>query len=167
MSIQTPTTDAAFDAAFEHSYAHLVAYSRSHAGQLGDAEDFVHLAYLKCRKAWRRDRVSQQVGIAFFCRAIRWIIFDVARTRMRRDVRERLYRPRSNSERRSSQLDRLAAADAIQALKGRSRDVCIAILAGKDYVTIRRELGISEGALAVSISRARSELNDYFGKCLE
>jgi RNA polymerase sigma factor (sigma-70 family) len=164
MPNQTCHSDSAFDAAFAQSYAHLVAYSRSRAGRFEDAEDFVHLAYLKCRNAWRRERVSQRAGIAFFCRAIRWVILDVERSRSRRDIRERQRGPSSSSERRSSLLDHLAAAEAIHALTGRSRDVCVAILAGKNYATIQRELGMSAGALAVSMSRARAELNERFGK---
>lgn len=147
------------DEIFDRYYRQLIAWCRSRVRHIpGDPEDFVHSAYLRCRRTWSDERRSQIDDRAYLFRALRWVILDA----VRRNVRERARTWQGGSRTvpvAGHALNRLLAEEAILLLKGRQLQVCLALLTGMSRAEIGKRFNLSPGALAVYICRARTTLS--------
>jgi DNA-directed RNA polymerase specialized sigma24 family protein len=134
-------------------YAGLVEFGRRKARGLGDAEDFVHEAYLRSRRRWSDVRRSSICPESYFYRSLKWVIAD-ARRRSRKAI---------------TPVECMAAAptpeqlaivrDSFESgLAPAERSLFTSLMAGRSAKGICRELRISSGALAVRICRARRKL---------
>lgn len=147
----------AFDDLFSRHYPRLIAWCRRHVGRhLGEPEDFVHQAYLRCRRHWSAELRSPRHELAYLYRALRWTVSDAHRRALHQRNLTRV-RDKTMSH-PSTAIGELIAREAVQALPSRQRDVCLGLLAGKTLALVRAELGLSAGALAVHLSRARAKL---------
>jgi len=143
---------------FNRHYQDLVAWCRGHVQhELGDPEEFVHTAYLRCRQCWSPQRKSARNEAAYLYRALRWVVVDALRRHGRQKCRTWVL-PAPNTGTRWMVLHTLIAREAVSSLKGRQLQVCLALLAGKSDDQIRNELDLSRRALAVYICRARANL---------
>ena len=150
--------DPALDAAFCESYRLLVSWCRRHVWRgLGDAEEFVHQAYLRSRNCWSSDRRSAEHTQAYFFRSLRWVVADAARKRVREQLGLEHY-PRSRAGAAAPIRDLVARESLERDLTIAERTVCLGLMAGRSEVQLVRELRISRGALAVRASRARQKL---------
>lgn len=147
------------DQLFTQHYSRLLAWCRKrYAARAIEPEELVHLAYLRCRRTWRRSRCSQHGGIAYAYRALRWVALDLLRAnaRRRRNVSSQV------------DLDCMAARsgfppesdvqESLACLSSRSRKICEHILAGDSFEGIRHEMGMTSGAFAVTLSRSKATL---------
>ena len=151
----------AFNELFAKHYRHLTAWCRMHVqAQLGDPEDFVHLAYLRCIRRWSEESRSNGHEAAYLYRALRWVILDVVRRHLREKRRAGDTLTRGNDTPHVV-LHQLIAEEAFLSLSGRQLQVCLALLKGKSSGEIRRELNMTPGAIAVNLHRARRNLCEY------
>lgn len=143
---------------FERHYPELVSWARSRVrNHLGDPEDFVHLAYLRCSRRWSADARSKHHEAAYLFRALRWVVLDA----LRREVRERSRQwpvARRDNGFPGCSIRELVAREAVMSLQGRQLEVCLALLSGQSVDDIRRDLDLSAGAVAVHLSRAKAAL---------
>ncbi len=143
---------------FDRYYQDLIRWCRSRVRQeLGDPEDIVHSAYLRCRRRWSAAYKSNGNEAAYLYQALRWVILDAVRKHIRERSRMRLI-PRRGNEPLWEILHKLVAQEAVASLRGRQSQVCLAFLAGKSNAQICRELHLSAGAVAVHACRARATL---------
>lgn len=144
-----------FDRVFTEQYDRLVA--RTHRllpRGLGDAEEYVHLAYVRCRSTWSTHRNSSHDQAAYFLRSIRWLVVDALRRRRRESA---LLHGAAETRPRTTSADfaRTDALDELQCLPRRQRQLGKALLAGKSAEQIERRFGLSKAARAVGVSRLR------------
>jgi len=149
------------DDVFGRHYHDLVDWCRRRVHRhLGDPEDFVHLAYIRCSRHWSAERNSNVNEAAYLYRALRWVIIDASRSWQRQ--RNRRWLPlRREGGIPWIALHKLVAQEAVTSLKGKQLQVCTALLAGKGHAQIRRELNLTSGALAVYLCRARARLCEF------
>lgn len=146
------------DDVFRRHYHDLVDWCRRRVHQhLGDPEDFVHMAYLRCSRHWSAERNSNVNEAAYLYRALRWVIIDASRSWQRQRTRKWLPLRRESGLPWIA-LHKLVAQEAVMSLKGRQLQVCLALLAGKGHAQIRRELNLTSGALSVYLCRAKASL---------
>jgi len=145
---------------FCRHYAVLVAWcGKQVRPEVGDPEEFVHLAYLRCRKTWRADRTSVNGRTAaYLFQALRWVVLDELRRFARRRARSSSVSPAPVCENQWTQARRLIVDEVLGLLPGGQRQVCLAMLTGKSQAQIASECGISPGAVAVRLSRAKMSL---------
>ena len=144
-----------FDRVFAEQYAGLVARTyRLLPPGVGEAEEFVHLAYVRCRSSWSTDRNSSHDQGAYFLRSIRWLVVDALRRRRReQEILRNAAEIRPHAA--SADFTRTDALDELQALPRRQRQLGKALLAGQTAKQIERRLGLSKAACAVGVSRLR------------
>jgi RNA polymerase sigma factor (sigma-70 family) len=150
-----------FDEMFSRHYDALIAWCRKHTWRaLGEPEDFVHAAYLRCRAHWSEAQHPAGRERAYLYRALRWVLIDA--------LRKRRHQPRGGeaaeltaAEFGSSPLRQLVVKEAVARLSGHPGQVFRRLLAGQDEATIRQEMQLSLGALAVCRSRAKRALSNY------
>jgi DNA-directed RNA polymerase specialized sigma24 family protein len=153
------TSRKCLDDVFVHHYHELVAYSRRRVDRrMGDPEDFVHLAYLKCRRRWSPTRRSQYSEVAYLYRALRWVIIDAIRQHSRRAEMVTLLASPDVATEPPVQLARLVTREAWDRLRGRERAVCESALQGHRAEQTCGELRINGKALAVYLCRAKAAL---------
>ena len=150
--------DPAMDNLFCLSYSRLVSWCHRHVDRgLGDAEEFVHQAYLRSRNCWSSALRSPDHAEAYFFRSLRWVVADAARKR----IRERIglaRAPRSGANATAPIRELIARESLERDLTHAERTVCLGLLAGRSESQLVRELRITRGALAVRASRARQTL---------
>lgn len=147
-----------FDQLFLRYYDLLIATTRRRLPPgLGEAEDFVHLAYLRCRKNWSAERQSLRSSIAYFARAVRWSLIDAVRRAQRHCRNHREY-ARVAPQWSIPQTARLQLGEALKTLSSRQRDLGLALIAGKTTTEIQAELNLSKSACAVGICRLRRSI---------
>jgi RNA polymerase sigma factor (sigma-70 family) len=143
---------------FIRYYDGMVSWCRKRVRpHLGDPEEFVHRAYLRCRRRWSQPRRSPEHVAAYFYRALRWVVIDELRRNLRRRVRQ-LEREAETSSATASPIDSLSIQEAIDQLTARERAICRGFLAGKTEADLERELRLSPGAVAVHACRAQAKL---------
>lgn len=145
------------DRLFLRNYDRLLAFSRKNCRRLGDAEEFVHEAYLRSRRRWSAVRTSEARPEAYLFRALRWALADALRRKRREtvlDPTELETRLRSRAEAAFAFDTEIATAD---------RDLFRSMLAGRTKDELCRELHVSPGALAVRIHRAKKKLEAMLG----
>lgn len=150
------------DTFFEGNYADLLSWCRRHVRpQLGDPEDFVHLAYLRCRQHWSSAQRSVHHGPAYFYRALRWVVADVIRGQQRQ--------PRTTVRMETVPLHAIAdipirelmARETMDVLTEKERAICLGFLQGRPEKQIRSDLKLSARTLAVHVCRAQSKMRRY------
>lgn len=145
------------DRLFLQSYDRLLAFSRKNGRNLGDAEDFVHEAYLRSRRAWSGERASNDRPEAYFFRALRWALADARRRKARVSVHD----PAEMDVRvRASGTDGFASD---LSLSPEDHDLFRSLMSGRTKDELCRELQVSPGALAVRICRAKKKLEACLG----
>ena len=143
---------------FEQNYGILVAWCRSrNLGHLGDPEEFVHLAYLRCSRRWSAEHRSSHCELSYVYRALRWVMLDALRRRGRQRTSAWPLRYETASG-RATPLHTATVREAVERLKGRPRQVCHSLMAGKDEERIGQELQISRNAVAVHVHRAKARI---------
>lgn len=148
---------------FCRHYQALVAYCRARVRRdLGDPEDFVHLAYLRCSRRWNAARKSDCNEAAYLYQALRWVIIDALRRRARERARPWLSAGPDDGP-HWTVLHKLVVREAVTLLKGRQLQVCLALLAGRSDAQICSEMNLSAAALAVHTCRARASLRRLLG----
>jgi RNA polymerase sigma factor (sigma-70 family) len=164
LSHRTPAPAPKLDDLFHRHYDALVAWCRRRVRpHVGEPEDFVHLAYLRCRRSWNEEHRSLHNEAAYLYRALRWVVLDALRRHARRACREApLVDPSAAPDNTGTWPPRLVA-EALDALPPRQQQVCRAILAGKRLEVVRGELRLSPAALAVNLCRARATLCERLG----
>ena len=145
------------DRLFLCNYDRLLAFSRKNCRRLGDAEDFVHEAYLRSRRRWNAVRTSEARPEAYLFRALRWALADALRRQRRVSVLdpaelETRLRPRGEDH---------TACDV--SLPPEDRALFRSLMAGRTKDELCRELHVSPGALAVRICRAKKKLEACLG----
>ena len=146
---------------FSRHYEDLVRWCKGRVRpDLGDPEDFVHMAYLRCRKHWSRERQSREHEASYLYRALRCVIIDVLRSDLRAKSRT-CGLHRSGNSLRCLPLRELVTQEALGILTGKQRQVCSALLAGTSTMQICKRLGLTPGALAVHLCRAKARLSDF------
>jgi RNA polymerase sigma factor (sigma-70 family) len=149
------------NAAFDRHYASMVAWCRRRIRpDLGDPEEFVHQAYLRCRNRWKENLRSRHTDAKFLFQSLRWVVLDSLRSHRRRKAREAAQTPRPISDGRWAPARKLMAQEAVLSLSRRQRQVCLGILCGKSRQQIARELSLPDTAVAVHLSRAKGALCD-------
>jgi len=148
---------AELDRLFLTNYDRLLAFSRKNCRRLGDAEEFVHEAYLRSRRGWREEQHSRDRPEAYFFRSLRWALADA----LRRKARETVLDPAALDLRLVSRTEAAAAFDAD--LSPADQDLFRNLIAGRTKDEMCRELHVSPGALAVRISRAKKKLESRLG----
>jgi DNA-directed RNA polymerase specialized sigma24 family protein len=126
--------------------------------RLAEPEDLVHGAYLRSRRTYRSELGSAERPLAYLRRSIRSQLADLCRSEKRRRKREVEALKMHRSWHEATPQAIVAAREALTAIRGRPRDACEALLIGKSKQEICQELKMSEGALAVCLSRARAAL---------
>jgi RNA polymerase sigma factor (sigma-70 family) len=146
---------------FQRYYADLLKWCRRHCPRAwGEPEDFVHDAYLRCRRNWRAENATAREA-AYFYRALRWVVADAVRKSRRRHAGD-------------AQLAAVAAGpsfttaapamqEALQLLTPREQAICAGRLRGESEQETCARLGLSRIAHATHLSRARHKLCDNFG----
>jgi RNA polymerase sigma factor (sigma-70 family) len=143
---------------FDRHYVSLVAWCRKRVRrELGEPEELVHLAYVRCSRRWQAGSRSRHCEVAYLFRALRWVLCDLLRDRARRSAL-RLMNNQRELRRECSPLRWLVVKEAVLQLAGRERQICAALLAGKTLSEIEREMGLTRAALAVGLSRAKARL---------
>jgi RNA polymerase sigma factor (sigma-70 family) len=154
----TPVANTYYDSLFLRHYDQMVDLCRRRlVGVSEDPEDLVHAAYIKCRRYWEWDKRSCHDQVAYLYRAIHWLIVDASRHHRRRQLLAlaQVCRPQATNP---TQLDDLIVTEALLQLKGRTRQICWAILKGKTRSQICDEFRMSYGAVAVTLCRAKKHL---------
>lgn len=147
-----------FDRLFCGTYERLVNWCRRVAWRgLGDAEDFVHDAYLRSRRSWVASKRSTQRAEAFLFRSLRWVIADAIRHRRTQVPVEGIDRASTANPVREA-LAREALPSALTAIES---ELCRGLMLGRTKQQLCRDLTISPGALAVRLTRARQKLERY------
>jgi RNA polymerase sigma factor (sigma-70 family) len=160
--------ESAVDPIFERNYPFLLAWCRRHARRdLGDPEDFVHQAYLLCRRRWRRSRQSAGHEAAYFYRAVRWVVADASRRAQRRQRLGERVRPQPVQSVADVPVRELIAQEALARLTGKQRDVCLGLLGGQREPQLRSALRLTPATLAVHLCRARRKLRQHLGLLTE
>lgn len=143
------------DTAFARCYPMLVAWCRRHVPvYLGEPEDHVHQAYLRCRRSWRPETRLPRQEMAYFLRAVRWVVADSLRRRRRHPetvVTEEALPPRGGTD----PLREMLALEALTTLSPRERAVCA--IGSQALVST-----MSAGAHATHASRAKAKLRRHF-----
>jgi len=146
---------------FLQCYPALIAWAKRHVpAYVGEPEDLVHLAYIRCCKRWVSGRGCQGREPAYLFRALRWVAMDAWRRHSRRNrgLREAFWQRADSAH---QPLGRLVFEEALASLTGRQHQVCRRLMAGKTETQICRELNLSRGALAVYVYRAKHHLCRY------
>lgn len=148
-----------FDRFFCGAYERLVIWCRRLVRRsLGDAEDFVHEAYLRSRRRWLAARQSRDHAEAFLFRSLRWAVADAIRSR----------RPQASFDvtavkSPSNPQHEVLAKDSLRSvLSPAESELCRGLMSGRTKGTLCQEMGLSPGALAVRLTRARQKLVRYF-----
>lgn len=153
------TSRKCLDDVFVQHYHELVAYSRRRVDmRMGDPEDFVHLAYIKCCRRWSPKRRSRYSDAAYLYRALRWVIIDAMRQHSRRAGMVTLFASSDIATESPTQLAHLVTREALDRLRGRERAVCESALRGHRAEQTCGDLRINSKALAVFLCRAKSAL---------
>jgi RNA polymerase sigma factor (sigma-70 family) len=148
-----------FNEVFTRYYRRLVKWcGRRVPRGLADPEDIVHSAYLRCASQWSSARKSDYCEVNYLYRAVRWTMLDTIRGQTRRRLAHTSITPPCKPD--TPPWARIALGEALSALQGRQRQVCLAMLDGKSRVQICEELELTSGALDVCIHRARHSLHD-------
>lgn len=148
-----------FDRLFCRTYERLVNWCRQVAWRgLGDAEDFVHDAYLRSRRNWIASKRSTHRAEAFLFRSLRWVIADAIRRRRTQVPVEGIDRANTSNSLREA----LAREALLSAITAAELELCRGLMLGRTKKQLCRDLTISPGALAVRITRARQKLIRYF-----
>ncbi len=148
---------------FRRHYQELVCWCRKRVPpHLGEPEDFVHSAYLRCSGHWSADRNSESGERAYLYRALRWVVIDAIRVWRREKVGDQRATVQGTG-RRWGVLHELAVREAVMGLSGKELQVCSARLAGKNDAQTRHELNLTPGALAVHICRLKANLCRLLG----
>jgi hypothetical protein len=152
------------DRTFTRLYDHLVAWCRLyvHPSDL-EPDDLVHLAYLRCLRRWNAARASRDDGASYLRQAIRWAAADASRHRTLRARKLAELRPRWYCAIHADTSTRLELAEAIARLPWRQREICQQLISGATSAAIRKQLGLSRGAFAVSLCRAHANLRMELG----
>lgn len=141
------------DRLFLIHYERLVRVSRRKARGLGDAEEFVHEAYLRSRRRWSAARRSQVCPESYLFRSLNWVIADTRRRSRATSSCVECATPAPTPDQiaviRDSFENGLAPAE---------RHLFNHLMAGRSIKGMCRELRITPGALAVRIHRARRKL---------
>jgi len=150
------------DTFFAGSYADLLAWCRRHVRpELGDPEDFVHQAYLRCRQRWSPTHRSAQHGSAYYYRALRWVVADVIRRQQRHPgttaPAELLPLPGTTEV----PVRELIAREALEILTEKERAICSGFLQGRPEKQIRSELKLSAQTLSVHVCRAQRKMRRF------
>jgi DNA-directed RNA polymerase specialized sigma24 family protein len=147
-----------FDRLFCRTYERLVNWCRRAVwGGLGDAEDFVHDAYLRSRRRWIASQQSRDHAEAFLFRSLRWVIADAIRRRPAQASMEGVA-PASVSNPQREVLARDSLHSALSAVEG---ELCRGLMIGRTKQQLCQDFTISPGALAVRLTRARQKLERY------
>lgn len=150
-----------FDQEFVRCYYPLVEYTRRRLPPgLGDAEDFVQQAYLRCRNGWSPCRASSYSAMSYFQQSIHWSLIDAVRRRCRDDDRRRQY-ARTSPASSSPAATITLVAEALFSLSPRLRLLGQLLMAGKSTSEIALELNISKTAYTVSHCRLRRALSSW------
>jgi RNA polymerase sigma factor (sigma-70 family) len=148
---------------FTRHYRELLAWCQTHVQRrFGEPEDLVHAAYLRCSQRWSSDRQSKEHAVAFFYRALVWVVMDA----FRREARQKANDPRRPPVSHvvwDEPLGHAIAHEALATLKGRQRQVCTALMAGQTNDQICGTLCLTPATLAVHICRARATLCGLLG----
>jgi RNA polymerase sigma factor (sigma-70 family) len=150
-----------FDGLFTRTYSDLLRWCRRHVHRsLGDPEDFVHQAYLRCRRCWSPQRQSLGHARAYFYRALHWVVADEVR---RGTGPRRFHRLTEDARARTkeSPVHALAAGEALSVLSPTERAVCSGFLKGQTAQQVQTDLQLSEAALAVHLCRARRKMREF------
>lgn len=126
-----------------------------------DPAEIVHEAFLRCRRHWSAERASQRCSVAYLYRATRWALLDALRRR-RRAVRPGEARALEELA-AESPASCMETQEALDSLSPRQRQICDRILAGRPLCSIQQELQLTDGALAVHLSRAKTQLELELG----
>jgi RNA polymerase sigma factor (sigma-70 family) len=145
------------DRLFLRNYDRLLAFSRKNCRRLGDAEDFVHEAYLRSRRRWNAVRISEARPEAYLFRALRWALADA----LRRKRRETVLDPAELETQLRARSEGTTTIDA--EIPPEDRNLFRSLLAGRTKDEMCRELHVSPGALAVRICRAKKKLEACLG----
>jgi RNA polymerase sigma factor (sigma-70 family) len=150
------TPSIAFDRSFALHYETLIHWAKRVVPHgLGEPEDFVHLAYLRCRQTWRPVRKSACCEAAYFRRSIRWLVLDAVRQRQRRALHSRRYAEISPQFATTSDWPASFVEEVMTRMPRRQREIGRALVGGKSLGEIQREMGLSPKALTVGVSRFR------------
>jgi len=146
---------------FERHYVAMIAWCRGHVQRrIGEPEEFVHLAYLRCHQRWSPSHQSSYNEASYLFRALRWVVLDACRKHVREMSRQHLPgRPDGSAQ--EIVLRNVVAQEAFGLLRGKQLQVCQGVMAGKDEEQICRELKLSRGAYAVHLCRAHARLREY------
>lgn len=156
--------DPSIDELFDRYYPVLIAWCRRRVDpRLGDPEDFVHQAYLRCRQSWTPGRRSKIRPAAYLFRAVRSVVIDGFRSFARRTGQAVCLDASVPDRRASPPWETSFILDAVASLGGRPGQVCRALLQGQTPDEARRELGLSPNSFAVYLSRARAQLRKSLG----
>ncbi len=148
-----------FNEVFTRHYRQLVKWCGHRVPRdLADPEDIVHSAYLRCACQWCATRQSHRGEASYLYRAVRWTILDILRVHIRRKLARASLTPSRTTD--TPPWTRMALGEALGALRGRQRQVCLALLDGKSRAQICEELDLTSDALAVYVHRARNSLQD-------
>jgi RNA polymerase sigma factor (sigma-70 family) len=152
------------DGAISRSYERLVAWCRGYVQPIGlDADDLVHVAYLRCVRRWNPARASKHDPAAYLRQAIRWAAADLSRRRALDVQKLSEMRPSRQLNGAGDTSTRLELAEAIAQLPPRQREICRRLIAGAAFEATRRHFGLSRGAFAVALCRAHAALRAQFG----
>jgi RNA polymerase sigma factor (sigma-70 family) len=152
------TGSLSLDELFVAHYATLVAWCRRIAPRGVDAEEIVHSTYLRMRHGYCPERVSPDHPLAYLRRSLRWEVADRLRSQRRRKKRELIAAQLQSPFCDRSPLAVAAAKEAFTTLRGRQREVCMALLSGKRRREVCRDLRMRPRSLGVYLSRARATL---------
>lgn len=143
---------------FRLHYRMLVGWCRKRLRPgIGDPEDLVHDAYIRCLSSWSAVRRSTHNDASYFIKSVQFVVLDAMRGQRRRVLRETaacrsfaLHWPDPGAD--------LTIGELVARLPPRQQAVCRAVLAGKSNDAIAMELDLTRSAIAVHLCRTRKVL---------
>src|SRR5205823_12776313 len=99
--------------------------------RLAEPEEIVHGAYLRSRRVYRPELGSNDRPLAYLQRSIRSELADRYRSEHRRRRRETEYFKVRRLWHEASPARLAVARESLQLMRGRPRDICLSLLAGK------------------------------------
>jgi len=147
-----------FDTLFAANFVKVQRYVERRIGDRSAAEEITAETFLL---AWNR-RSRSDITLPWLYQAASYKIADhTKRSRRRQQVEEALLRLEEEAPEAMPALDRLALHDALRALGPRERDaVMLAYWERLSAAEIGQVLGLSEGAVWTTLSRARAKLHN-------
>lgn len=151
------------DELFAKYYGFMLAWCRRHASRgLGEPEDIVHTAYLRCHAGGRNRSPKVRFPAAYLLQLLRWVVLDELRSRLRRRTVCGVVDPHRRHPLRNLPLEEQIAGEALTALRGMPRRICLELLSGKDKRRVIADLRLSANAYAVHLCRAKATITTYF-----